>query len=137
MIESETIMAVYGQVNFTTQESRKVVSSYALLYVFDANGNIDRDVLENLYCDVYGDSSYLGHPLYIGPFEDLEILNQYAFKLCSQLNAADITMVSVSEYNAIIERESKPSQLLLGLYEEGNTIKNLDRKKGLFSKIFS
>ena len=73
----------------------------------------------------------------IGPFLSLETLNQYAFALCEELNAAQINLLSVADYNSLLENQQLASDFHRDLLEKGNVLENIERKKkGLLSRIF-
>jgi hypothetical protein len=65
-------------------------------------------------------------------------LDQYAFALCEELNAAKISLLSVEEYNTLLETTHMSSDFHRDLVEKGNVMENIERKKkGFLTKFFS
>ena len=77
------------------------------------------------------------HPNMIGPFDSLTTLNQFAFKLCEELNAAKVSLFSVQDYNGLLENSQTASDFYRDLLEKGNVMENIERKKkGFLSRFF-
>ena len=142
MKDIEYIIGVYHYLNF--QPELTAEPAYYLLYLLDDKGLLDQESAVKLYKEKF--SSEILTPEFeqdfnskkIGPFESIERLNQYAFRLCEELNAARISLYSVQEYNALLESAQAATDFHRDLVEKGNVIENIDRrKKGIFSRFFS
>ncbi|RPJ73761.1 MAG: hypothetical protein EHM20_11715 [Alphaproteobacteria bacterium] len=73
----------------------------------------------------------------IGPFESTDQLNQFSFQLCEEFNAAKVSLLSVQEYNSLMETTQTASDFHRGLQEIGNVMENIERKKkGFLSRFF-
>lgn len=139
MKDVEYIVGVYHFMNPYPEESSE--SAYYLMYLLDDKGMLDREVALKLYTERFktegAEPKMPGKS--IGPFESVERLDQYAFALCEELNAARISLLSVAEYNTLLENSHLASDFHRDLVEKGNVIENIERKKkgGIFSKLFS
>jgi len=142
MKEIEYIIGVYHYLN--SQPELATEPAYYLLYLLDDKGILDNESALKLYRERF--KSEMHAPEFesdfnknkIGPFDSVAKLNQFAFALCEELNAARVTLYSVEEYNAILENAQGASDFHRDLIEKGNVMENIDRKKkGLFSRLFS
>jgi hypothetical protein len=107
-------------------------ANYYLSYVFDEDGPINNDDLKDVY-EQYSVFSEESND-YVGPFNDLTKLNQFAFHLCERQDAHNITLISLDIYNSLIESCGTTKDFLDKLSEEGNTLENID-KRDKFSAI--
>lgn len=136
----DSILAIYDYFNesYVTEKTvdSKEGASYYLLYVVDRTGLINQDELMKMYRDLHGAkrSSY-----YVGPFESLESLNQFAFHVCQNWNADKICLVSAAEYNEILGRDVMDiSSFKENMFSKANCLKNIEhKKKGFLGKIFT
>ncbi|MFT6603496.1 MAG: hypothetical protein ACJARO_001006, partial [Bacteriovoracaceae bacterium] len=55
-------------------------SAYYLFHAFDENGLVELDTMVEVYEEFINQTPETGH-LPLGPFEDLNFLNQFAFKV--------------------------------------------------------
>jgi len=138
MKEIEYIVGVYHYLNPFPEENAD--SSYYLLYLLDEKGILERETAEQLFQDKFkpeiGEAK--APPKTIGPFDSIDRLNQYAFALCEELNAARVSLLSVNEYNSLLENSNQASEFHRDLLEKGNVMENIERKKkGLLSRLFS
>lgn len=138
MKEIEYIVGVYHYMNPFPEENAD--SSYFLLYLLDERGMLEREAAEKLYIDRFkpeiGEAKAPAKT--IGPFDSIDRLNQYAFALCEELNAARVSLLSVQEYNSLLENSNQASEFHHDLLEKGNVMENIERKKkGFISRLFS
>ena len=128
--EIEALFAVYDYQN----GERALDASYRLLYVFGNEGPVERELLEKVYCEIFMKEKVEG-----SSFESLMQLNQYAFELCTRLNAARICLLSVQEYNSALEKSLSVEEFKNNLTEFADCIENVDkgRKTGLLGKLFT
>jgi hypothetical protein len=110
-----------------------------LLYLLDEKGLLDKAGAHKLYEERFKSelSSANIHQKMIGPFESTDQLNQYAFQLCEELNAQKVTLLSVQEYNALLESSQTAADFHRDLLLQGNVMENIERKKkGFLSRFF-
>lgn len=138
MKEIEYIVGVYNF--FAPNPAEHNEASFFLLYLLDEKGMIDIEGAHDLFKEKFVTEftpSYKVPAHLIGPFLSLEALNQYAFALCEELNAAQINLLSVADYNTLLENHQLASDFHQDLLEKGNVLENIERKKkGLLSRIF-
>ncbi len=138
MKDIEYIVGIYNFFNPFPEEGEE--SHYYLLYLLDEKGILERDVPQKIFNEHYNsvDIAGLKTPFHtIGPFVSLEKLNQYAFALCEDLNASKISLLSVQEYNSMLEFGQLASDFHRDLLEKGNVLENIERKqKGFLSRFF-
>jgi hypothetical protein len=113
--------------------------AYYLLFLFNEDGCLEQRSLMALYDEVFSTDRLEEQTRFVGPFDGLDSLNKYAFKVCDELSSPKIILHSVEEYNASMEKTSTAEEFQEALISGGNVIENLDldSKKGLLSKIFS
>ncbi len=142
MTDVEYIVGVYHYLNANPELNGD--SAYYLLYLLDDKGLLDKIGAMKLYNEHF--KTDLSSPVHefelnkgkIGPFESVEKLNQFAFRLCEELNAAKVSLLSVQEYNTLLESTISMSDFHRDLLEKGNILENIDRKKkGFLSRIFN
>jgi hypothetical protein len=138
MKEIEYIIGVYNFFNPFPEDGQE--SYYYLLYLLDEKGILEREVALQIFTERYTSEEIVGLKTpfnTIGPFVSLEKLNQYAFALCEELNAAKISLLSVQEYNSLLEYSQLASDFHRDLLEKGNVMENIERKqKGFLSRFF-
>lgn len=133
MSNNESIVMIYDY-----KEGGEVKpSAYYLLYVFDEAGLLDSEPMINVYEELIQKQPE-GEGMPFGPFESLNFLNQFAFKVCEKNNEAMVSLLSVNDYNQVMEQATSGSNLFQEFVERGNRIENLDHKSkgGILGKIF-
>lgn len=140
MKDIEYIVGVYNYINATPEEHS--TAAYYFVYLLDEKGLLDKTAAKKLYAEKFHsqlvESDFAG-PLskLIGPFESTEILNQFAFQLCEELNAEKVSLLSVAEYNQLLENSHTASDFHRDLLLKGNVMENIERKKkGFLSRFF-
>lgn len=114
--------------------------AYYLLYLLDEKGLLEKNTADKIYQHHFESELTASdkRPNMIGPFESTEKLNQFAFQLCEELNAEKVSLLSVSEYNNLLEVSQKASDFHRDLVIKGNVMENIERKKkGFLSRFFS
>src|SRR5690349_6828177 len=103
MKDIEYIVGVYNYINAFPELHSD--SAYYLLYLLDEKGLLDKAVAHTLYDERFKSELSSGniHQKMIGPFESTDHLNQFAFQLCEELNAEKVSLLSVQEYNSLLE----------------------------------
>jgi hypothetical protein len=137
MKDIEYIVGVYNYLNAFPELHSD--SAYYLLYLLDEKGILDRSIADKLYDQNYKSELSSGniHSKMIGPFESTDRLNQFAFQLCEEMNAAKVSLLSVQEYNALLESTHTAVDFHRDLLLKGNVMENIERKKkGFMSRFF-
>lgn len=137
MKDTEYIIGIYNYLNANPEANSD--SAYYLLYLLEEKGLLDRTSAKKLYDERFKSEllSSDAREDMIGPFDSLATLNQFAFQLCEELNAAKVSLLSVSEYNALLENSQTAADFHRDLLEKGNVMENIERKKkGFFSRFF-
>jgi len=139
MKEIEYIVGVYNFYNPYPEDGQD--SYYYLLYLLDEKGILEKEAAEKLFTDRFIVEEVKGlktpHNT-VGPFVSLESLNQYSFALCEELNAAKISLMSVPEYNSLLDQSQQASDFHRDLLEKGNVMENIERKKkGFLNRFFT
>lgn len=140
MKEIEYIVGVYNYLNPFPEENSD--AAYYLLYLLDDKGLLDEEVARKLFNEKFVDDTNRDSktpPKTIGPFESVDKLNQFAFLLCEEMNAARVSLLSVADYNTLLENTHQAADFHRDLVEKGNVMENIERKKkgGFLSKFFS
>lgn len=139
MKEIEYIVGIHHFLNPVPEENKE--PAYYLLYLLDEKGLFEYEVARKIYEERFLEAEYENRKAFgksIGPFSSLEKLNQYAFNLCEELNAARISLLSVQEYNALLENTHSAIDFHRDLVDKGNVIENIERKKkGFLSRFFN
>ena len=139
MKELESIVGIYNF--FNPQPLEQSESYYYLLYILDEKGALELDEAKALFNENFkSDIVLISHKnsKLIGPFSTVEKLDQYAFALCEHYNAAKINLLSVDEYNGLLENHQEAELFHKDVLEKGNVITNIERKKkGILSRFFS
>lgn len=137
MKDTEYIVGVYNYINAFPEIHSD--SAYYLLYLLDEKGLLDKSAAHKLYNDRFKSelTSSDIHQNMIGPFDSTEALNQFAFQLCEELNAEKVSLLSVQEYNGLLEGTQTASDFHRDLLLKGNVMENIERKKkGFLSRFF-
>lgn len=137
MKEVEYIIGIFNYVNPFPELRGE--AAYYLLYLLDEKGLLDKSSAKKLYEEKFKSelSSIYIHPNMIGPFDSTDHLNQFAFLLCEELNAQKVSLLSVQEYNSLLESTHSAIDFHRDLVEKGNVMENIERKKkGFLSRFF-
>ncbi|MCK5884505.1 MAG: hypothetical protein KAG61_12515 [Bacteriovoracaceae bacterium] len=140
MGERDTVFAIYKYLTSDGLDEEQVDPSYYLIRVFDNTGAVESAHLFDLFQDIYPEFESGGRGRYIGPFPNLTIVNKFAFRLCENLDANRICLLSVMDYNNIIDSTTNITDLTDKMLDAGNVIENIEkeeRSKGLLSKLFN
>jgi hypothetical protein len=137
MKDTEYIIGVFNFINANPEIQSD--SAYYFLYLLDEKGLLDKSAARKLYNERF--KSELSNsdlqPNMIGPFDSVSSLNQFAFQLCEELNAEKVSLLSVQEYNSLLESSQVASDFHRDLLLKGNIMENIERKKkGFFSRFF-
>jgi hypothetical protein len=139
MKEIEYIVGVYNFFNPFPEDGLE--SYYYLLYLLDEKGILEKEAADKLFEERFYVDEVKGLKApynTIGPFVSLETLNQYSFALCEELNAAKISLLSVQEYNLLLDQSQQASDFHRDLLEKGNVMENIERKKkGFLNRFFT
>lgn len=140
MNDTEYIVGIYNYINCSPELSAD--SAYYLLYLLDEKGLLDRASALKLYEERFksslasSDEQTNGLKM-IGPFESTDQLSQFAFQLCEELNAEKVSLLSVQDYNTLLENSHSASDFYRDLLQKGNVMENIERKKkGFLSRFF-
>ena len=135
--DTEYIVGIFNFINVFPELSGE--PAYYLLYLLDEKGLLDKSTALKLYQEHFKSSlteDFL-HPKLIGPFESMDRLNQFAFQLCEEQNAEKISLISVQEYNNLLEGAQIASDFHRDLLQQGNVMENIEhKKKGFLSRFF-
>ncbi len=115
-------------------------TGYYIIHLF---GNSDAlelapvdDVLsETLLKDI--DTTYEG---VIGPFTNLSEMNQFVFAMCEISSADWVGMISVKEYNQVLDSTNTLEDYKTALVANVNVMENINKKNGsknIIKKMFS
>jgi hypothetical protein len=136
MKDTEYIVGVYNYLNPNSEIHND--SAYYFLYLLDEKGLLDKTAAQKLYNERFKSESSRSdiHQNMIGPFDSTEALNQFAFQFCEELNAEKVSLLSVEEYNSLLESSQTASDFHRDLLVKGNVMENIERKKKGFLKRF-
>ena len=139
MKEIEYIVGIYNFFNPFPEDGAEPY--YYMLYLLDEKGILENEGALKLFNERFASPELEGYKSpanTIGPFISLERLNQFAFALCEEVNAAQVSLLSVAEYNTMLENSQQASEFHRDLLEKGNIMQNIERKKkGFLSRFFS
>jgi hypothetical protein len=139
MKEIESIVGIFKFFNPSPVDQND--SYYYILYLLDEKGILEKQEAIELFESEYRSELAVegkSQQKLIGPFVSIERLDQFAFALCEKYNAAKINLLSIDEYNSLIETHQEVHLLHQDILEKGNIITNIERKKkGLLSRFFS
>jgi hypothetical protein len=139
MKDTEYIIGVYNYLNATPELNSD--SAYFILYLLDQKGLLDKSAALKLYerrfkSELLNADERTSTSKMIGPFESTDHLNQFAFQLCEELNAEKVSLLSVQEYNSLLESSQTASDFYRDLLNKGNVMENIERKKKSFLSRF-
>lgn len=131
--EKSVLTIIYGPLkNGGRNDGQQVMAS------FNETGLIDETVLEEEYLAVMNHEPSLLDEGTIGPFSNLETIQKFSFNLCQKLGNKGASLVSLDDYNELLNASFKVEDFKTHLEEKGNFIGNPEAgKSGLFNKIFS
>ena len=132
--ETDYLIGVYQYFEPFPEEEKG--AAFYLLYLLDQKVLLEKDEAIKMFKEKYNYEEVAAK--WIGPFNSIEVLNQFAFFLCEKLEANKISLVSVQEYNALLEQTIQANDFHRDLLLKGNVLENIDKKgKGFFKKLFS
>lgn len=134
MRERETIYAVY---KYITADVATSAPAYYLFRCFDHLGPIDAETMHSRFKELFPEEQMVSTP-YFGPFPNLSVLNQFAFSLAEELNANKACLLSLSDFNSLLDCVGSIAELSENMIEVGTVIDNInksDKRKSIFSKI--
>lgn len=108
-------------------------ASYRVVYFFSEEGFLEKELLQEMAKSVPG-SDFLELT-----FLNLDDLKAFALRVSVELNASDVRLLSVQDYNIGLDG-AKDLASFQGLFQKyGEKIINeaAQKKKGLFGKLFS
>lgn len=108
-------------------------ASYHVVYFFNEQGFLDQKQLQELSKTV-PDADHAALT-----FLNLDDLKHFALRVCQELNAPDVQLISVQDYNIGLDG-AKDLASFQGIFQKyGEKIQNdeVSRKKGFLSKFFS
>jgi hypothetical protein len=128
-----TLTIIYGPLKSGGRtDGQQVMAS------FNESGLIDETTLEEEYLAVMNHEPSLLDEGTIGPFSNLETIQKFSFNLCQKLGNAGASLVSLDDYNELLNASFKVEDFKSKLEEKGNFINNPEAgKSGLFNKIFN
>lgn len=111
---------------------------YYITHFVHQHGPVESELLWSTFEDSFGrvESAY---PQYYGPFDSLEVLAKFCFRICDETNQMQVNILSQDEYNQLLEESPNIHSLKNNIGKLGNIIANPDAssKKGLFGKLFN
>lgn len=133
MTDNDSIVMIYNYI----EGGQSNPSAYYLLHAFDEAGVIDIEPMIDVYEEFIQKQPDVSK-MPLGPFESLNFLNQFAFKVCEKNDGGVVSLLSVNDYNAIMEEATTGTTLFEDFVAKGNRIENLDHssKGGILGKIF-
>lgn len=144
MIEHKELIAIFTQLSNNKKIKDHFDNSYFLLYTFNDQGIIEKELLKDLYEETikasdFGDSKLDYPESFIGPFISFESLQNFCYKLCVDLKSPQITLNSIDEYNICAENAQDNDGLINSLKQNEKTLKNVELSdtKGILGKLFS
>ena len=105
---------------------------------FNESGLIDETTLEEEYLNVMNHEPSVLDEGTIGPFSNLETIQKFSFNLCQKLGNKGTSLVSLDDYNDLLNASFKVEDFKNRLEEKGNFISNPEAgKSGILNKIFN
>lgn len=130
---TDYLIGVYQYFDPFPEEERG--AAFYLLYLLDQKGLLEKNEAIKFFKERYPADDHQSK--WIGPFPSLDVLNQFAFFLCEKLDAQKISLVSVQDYNSLLEQTVQATDFHRDLLLKGNVLENIDKKeKGFFKKLF-
>lgn len=108
-------------------------ASYHVVYFFGEQGFLDKTMLQELSKSVpNADHNAL-------TFLNLDDLKDFALRVSQELNAPDVQLISVQDYNIGLDgtKDMVSFQGIFQKYGEKILNESAQKKKGLFGKLFS
>ena len=142
MANFETVFVIYTYLSreeLGLERKESEGPAHYILQVFEEHSLFPRDELVKLYNEVAPLKMPDLPEGYIGPFENLDVLNQFAFTFCDRHDASQVALVSIENYNEAINKINSSSDFNAILLEHSSVIANpdKDKRKGFFGKMFS
>lgn len=111
---------------------------YYIIHFVHVHGLVDPETLWSTYEEVFG-KKHSSYPQYIGPFDSMEALTKFCFRICDETGEPQVNILTLEEFNQLIEGSATLGLLRERLPTIGNIIANpdADSKKGLFGKLFN
>ena len=140
MKETDYIIGIYSYINATPEFNSD--QAYYILYLIDDRGLLDRSIPLKIYEECFQSKIITDEQLpkgshLIGPFGSTDLLNQFAFQLCEELNALKVSLLSVQDYNSLLESTQTASDFNRDLLLKGSVMENIEhKKKGFLSRFF-
>lgn len=108
-------------------------ASYRVVYFFSEEGFLEKELLQEMAKSVPG-SDFLELT-----FLNLDDLKAFALRVSVELNASDVRLLSVQDYNIGLDgaKDLASFQALFQKYGEKIINEAAQKKKGLFGKLFS
>ncbi|MBK23450.1 MAG: hypothetical protein CME70_05530 [Halobacteriovorax sp.] len=133
MTDTESIVMIYDY----QEGGESKPSAYYLKFAFDETGLIELEPMIDVYEELIQKQPE-SDEMPLGPFESLNFLNQFAFKVCEKSDGALVSLLSVQDYNFVMEEADSGTTLFQKFVEKGNQIQNLDHrsKSGILGKLF-
>ena len=125
---SKDLCAVYSQLQ----------GHYYLIHFIHAHGSVEADLGWGIYEELFGRKNS-NYPQYLGPFDGLDDITKFCFRICDEAAEPQVNILSLQEFNQVIEASATIDVLKERLPTLGNIISNpdADAKKGLFGKLFN
>jgi len=111
---------------------------YRILEVFTKSGGIDRQLLASIYRELMGKDGVISD-WELGPFENLEEIERFAFRVSEQMQAVGAHVLSVFDYNLGLEHLVESENFLKIFADHGHFLPNPGAKvgkSGLFERFF-
>tara|TARA_R110000868_G_scaffold42895_3_gene144671 strand:- start:5259 stop:5648 length:390 start_codon:yes stop_codon:yes gene_type:complete len=111
---------------------------FYIVHFVHSHGGVDSEMVWTLYEEIFGRKDSI-FPQYFGPFESLEALTKFCFRVCDETDEPQVNILTLEEFNQLIESSTNTTILKERLPSLGNVIANPDAssKKGLFGKLFN
>ncbi len=111
---------------------------FYIVHFVHPHGSIEHELVWSLYDEMCGHKTST-FPQFYGPFEGLEQMTKFCFRICDETNEPQVNLVTLEEFNQLVESATHIHLLRERLGSLGNIIANPDAvsKKGLFGKLFS
>lgn len=108
-------------------------ASYKVIYFFSPEGFLENQLLKELSKTVPD----ANHELLT--FLNLDDLKSFALRVCQELNAPEVRLISVQDYNIGVDGARDLTSFQSVFQKFGELIENEEapRKKGFFGKLFS
>ncbi len=133
----ETIVGIYHF--FHPRSHENALPQYYLLHILDHRGFLDRELSVRVYAEKFNRELDRDQEI-VGPFESLEELSSFSYDLASAVDSPKVSLLSVNDYNLLLENATDMSSFIFDLKNKGNILENIEKsqqkKIGFFSKIF-